>query len=198
MLLRFLLSFVSSATKIVDVDIKVHTMIISKLLKNFTLSCLAVFALHQSCIAGNGTFSNEKEHGDWITGSFVMDGQKTARMGTKYVQDNVGIFLDFLTPELYLIEIVRTKDRTNRGIEPKYYLMDIAIEVDDNISYKFEAKCVEDETVSECFVPQSKNDELVKLFKSGNKVNFKIGNLDLYFSLSGFSKAFSRASRLVK
>ena len=35
-----------------------------------------------------------------------MDGQKTARMGTKYVQDNVGIFLDFLTPELYLIEIV--------------------------------------------------------------------------------------------
>ncbi|MDY6247645.1 MAG: hypothetical protein SPL83_10460, partial [Succinivibrio sp.] len=61
-----------------------------------------------------------------------------------------------------------------------------------------EAKCAEDETVSECFVPQSKNDELVKLFKSGNKVNFKIGNLDLYFSLSGFSKAFSRASRLVK
>lgn len=117
-----------------------------------------------------------------------MDGQKTARMGTKYVQDNVGIFLDFLTPELYLIEIVRTKDRTNRGIEPKYYLMDIAIEVDDNKSYKFEAKCVEDETVSECFVPQSKNDELVKLFKSGNKVNFKIGNLDLYFSLSGFLK----------
>ncbi len=56
-------------------------MIISKLLKNFTLSCLAVFTLHQSCIAGNGTFSNEKEHGDWITGSFVMDGQKTARMG---------------------------------------------------------------------------------------------------------------------
>ena len=127
-----------------------------------------------------------------------MDGQKTARMGTKYVQDNVGIFLDFLTPELYLIEIVRTKDRTNRGMEPKYYLMDIAIEVDDNKSYKFEAKCVEDETVSECFVPQSKNDELVKLFKSGNKVNFKIGNLDHYFSLSGFSKAFSRASRLVK
>lgn len=83
-------------------------------------------------------------------------------------------------------------------MEPKYYLMDIAIEVDDNKSYKFEAKCVEDETVSECFVPQSKNDELVKLFKSGNKVNFKIGNLDLYFSLSGFSKAFSRASRLVK
>lgn len=69
-----------------------------------------------------------------------MDGQKTARMGTKYVQDNVGIFLDFLTPELYLIEIVRTKDRANRGIEPKYYLMDIAIEVDDNKSYKFEAK----------------------------------------------------------
>ena len=61
-----------------------------------------------------------------------MDGQKTARMGTKYVQDNVGIFLDFLTPELYLIKIVRTKDRTNRGMEPKYYLMDIAIEVDDN------------------------------------------------------------------
>lgn len=106
-------------------------MIISKLLKNFTLSCLAVFTLHQSCIAGNGTFSNEKEHGDWITGSFVMDGQKTARMGTKYVQDNVGIFLDFLTPELYLIEIVRTKDRTDRGMEPKYYLMDIAIAVDD-------------------------------------------------------------------
>lgn len=127
-----------------------------------------------------------------------MDGQKTARMWTKYVQDNVGIFLDFLTPELYLIEIVRTKDRTNRGMEPKYYLMDIAIEVDDNKSYKFEAKCAEDETVSECFVPQSKNDELVKLFKSGNKVNFKIGNLDLYFSLSSFSKAFSRASRLVK
>lgn len=119
-------------------------------------------------------------------------------MGTKYVQDNVGIFFDFLTPELYLIEIVRTKERTNRGMEPKHYLMDIAIEVDDNKSYKFEAKCVEDETVSECFVPQSKNDELVKLFKSGNKVNFKIGNLDLYFSLSGFSKAFSRASRLVK
>lgn len=127
-----------------------------------------------------------------------MDGQKTARMGTKYVQDNVGIFLDFLTPELYLIEIVRTKDRTNRGMEPKYYLMDIAIAVDDNKSYKFEAKCAEDEAVSECFVPQSKNDELVKLFKSGNKVNFKIGNLDLYFSLSGFSKAFSRASRLVR
>lgn len=118
-------------------------------------------------------------------------------MGTKYVQDNVGIFLDFLTPELYLIEIVRTKGRPDRGMEPKYYLMDIAIAV-DNKSYKFEAKCAEDETVSECFVPQSKNDELVKLFKSGNKVNFKIGNLDLYFSLSGFSKAFSRASSLVK
>ncbi len=78
-----------------------------------------------------------------------MDGQKNSKNGTKYVQDNVGIFLDFLTPELYLIEIVRTKNRTNRGIEPKYYLMDIAIEVDDNKSYKFEAKCVEDETVSE-------------------------------------------------
>ena len=70
-------------------------MIISKLLKNFTLSCLAVFTLHQSCIAGNGTFSNEKEHGDWITGTFVMDSQKTARMGAKYVQITLVSFLIF-------------------------------------------------------------------------------------------------------
>jgi hypothetical protein len=62
----------------------------------------------------------------------------------------------------------------------------------------FEAKCAEDETLHECFVPQSKNDEIIRQFKKGNEVNFKIGEFDLYFSLSGFSKAFYRASSLVK
>lgn len=133
-------------------------MKISNLLKKSSLICLATFALHQSCIAGNGTFSNEKGYGEWITGTFVIDGQKTARIGSKYTQNNVAIFLDFLSLDLYLIEIIRTKDVPDRGMEPKYYLMDIAIAVDDNKSYKFEAKCAEDETVSECFVPQSKND----------------------------------------
>lgn len=70
-------------------------MIISKLLKNFTLSCLAVFAIHQSCIAGNGTFSNEKEHGDWITGSFVMDGQKTQECGLNMYRITLVSFLIF-------------------------------------------------------------------------------------------------------
>jgi len=76
--------------------------------------------------------------------------------------------------------------------------MDMAITVDNKNRINFKIKCAEDETLDECFVPQSKNDELVKLFKKGNEVNFKIGDFDLYFSLSGFSKAFSRASRLVK
>lgn len=130
--------------------------------------------------------------------TFVIDGQKTARIGSKYTQNNVAIFLDFLSPDLYLIEIIRTKDVPDRGMEPRYYLMDMAIAVDNKNRINFKAKCAEDETLDECFVPQSKNDELVKLFKKGNEVNFKIGDFDLYFSLSGFSKAFSRASRLVK
>ena len=64
-------------------------MKISNLLKKSSLICLATFALHQSCIAGNGTFSNEKGYGEWITGTFVIDGQKTARIGSKYTQNNV-------------------------------------------------------------------------------------------------------------
>ncbi len=170
----------------------------SKLLKKFTLISIAVFTLHQSCFAGNGVFSNVREHGEWITGSFVIDGQKTARLGSKYTQNNVGIFLDFLSPELYLIEIIRTKDVPDKGMEPKYYLVDMSIAVDNKYSINFEAKCAEDETLHECFVPQSKNDELIRQLKKGNEVNFKIGDLDLYFSLSGFSKAFYRASALVK
>ncbi len=173
-------------------------MKLSNLLKKSSLICLATFALHQSCIASNGTFSNEKDYGEWITGTFVIDGQKTARIGSKYTQNNVAIFLDFLSPDLYLIEIIRTKDVPDRGMEPRYYLMDMAIAVDNKNWINFKAKCAEDETLDECFAPQSKNDELVKLFKKGNEVNFKIGDFDLYFSLSGFSKAFSRASRLVK
>ena len=173
-------------------------MKISNLLKIFTLACLAFFALHQSCIARNGTFSNEKDYGEWLTGTFVIDDQKTARICTKYTQNNVAIFLDFLTPDLFLIEIFRTKDVPDRGMEPRYYLMDMAIAVDKKNRINFQAKCSEDETLDECSVPQSKNDELIELFKKGNKVNFKIGDFDLYFSLSGFSKAFNRASRLVK
>ena len=87
--------FTSSDTKILDIEIKVHSMKISNLLKKSSLICLATFALHQSCIAGNGTFSNEKGYGEWITGTFVIDGQKTARIGSKYTQNNVAIFLDF-------------------------------------------------------------------------------------------------------
>ena len=173
-------------------------MKISKLLKKFSLISLSVLALHQSCIAGNGTFSNEKDYEEWITGTFAIDGQKTARIGTKYTKNNVAIFLDFLSPDLYLIEIIRTKDVPDRGMEPRYYLMDMAIAVDNKHRINFKAKCVEDETLDECFVPQSKNDELIELFKKGNEVNFKIGDFDLYFSLSGFSKAFYRASALVK
>lgn len=89
------MSFTSSDTKILDIEIKVHSMKISNLLKKSSLICLATFALHQSCIAGNGTFSNEKGYGEWITGTFVIDGQKTARIGSKYTQNNVAIFLDF-------------------------------------------------------------------------------------------------------
>ena len=75
------MSFTSSDTKILDIEIKVHSMKISNLLKKSSLICLATFALHQSCIAGNGTFSNEKGYGEWITGTFVIDGQKAARIG---------------------------------------------------------------------------------------------------------------------
>ena len=89
------MSFTSSDTKILDIEIKVHSIKISNLLKKSSLICLATFALHQSCIAGNGTFSNEKGYGEWITGTFVIDGQKTARIGSKYTQNNVAIFLDF-------------------------------------------------------------------------------------------------------
>lgn len=89
------MSFTSSDTKILDIEIKVHSMKISNLLKKSSLICLATFALHQSCIAGNATFSNEKGYGEWITGTFVIDGQKTARIGSKYTQNNVAIFLDF-------------------------------------------------------------------------------------------------------
>ena len=89
------MSFTSSDTKILDIENKVHSMKISNLLKKSSLICLATFALHQSCIAGNGTFSNEKGYGEWITGTFVIDGQKTARIGSKYTQNNVAIFLDF-------------------------------------------------------------------------------------------------------
>ncbi|MBQ8023771.1 MAG: hypothetical protein IJ254_05850 [Succinivibrio sp.] len=173
-------------------------MKLSKLVKKFTLISLAVFSLHQSCFAGNGVFSNVREHGEWITGSFAFDGQKTARLGSKYTQNNVGLFLDFLSPELYLIEVIRTNDIPDRGMEPKYYLTDMTIAVDNKYSISFEAKCAEDDTLHECFVPQSKNDELIRQFKKGNEVSFKIGDFDLYFSLYGFSKAFYRASRLVK
>uniref|UniRef100_UPI00402AB483 hypothetical protein n=1 Tax=Succinivibrio sp. TaxID=2053619 RepID=UPI00402AB483 len=57
-------------------------MKISNLLKKSSLICLATFALHQSCIAGNGTFSNEKGYGEWIRVSFVIDGHMTARIGS--------------------------------------------------------------------------------------------------------------------
>lgn len=173
-------------------------MKISNILNKFSLISLAVLTVGQSCFAGTGIFSNVREHGEWITGSFAIDGQKTARLGSKYTQNNVGIFLDFLNPELYLIEIIRTKDVPDRGMDPKYYLADMTIAVDNKYSISFEAKCAEDETVHECYVPQSKNDELIRQFKKGNEVNFKIGDFDLYFSLSGFSKAFYRASSLVK
>lgn len=80
----------------------------------------------------------------------------------------------------------------------KFLSVDMTIAVDNKYSISFEAKCAEDDTLHECFVPQSKNDELIRQFKKGNEVNFKIGEFDLYFSLSGFSKAFYRASSLVK
>ena len=115
-------------------------MKISNLLKKSSLICLATFALHQSCIAGNGTFSNEKGYGEWITGTFVIDGQKAARIGSKYTQNNVAIFLDFLSPDLYLIEIIRTKDVPDRGMEPRYYLMDMSIAVDNKNRINFKAK----------------------------------------------------------
>lgn len=174
-------------------------MNMSKLLRiSPAILCTLLLFLSLPSFALDESISNKQQHGDRLSFTKEQDQQTKSHIASQSADSSFLLIFDFIAPDLYVIELYKDKAEPTQQSEPNFFVSSASVFDDDNLIGNYQSKCAELEEYYECFLPQAKNNEIVKNFKRGNSLRILISGADLNFSLNGFSDAFFRAMELVK